>query len=223
MYKNKTEMKKGEKREIKKALATFSYKSSRVFLTEVFLRRVKKMKYTSAEISRLSRLSRGTLSTMMRGGYPNLATLRHLFTVSFPFQLLTPDEAGIAVISIISDSLVDSSRHPVFRIEPLTEASFPEPLPSLPAYMKRLREHHLHISVREACLQFEHCDTLQMSRIERDCHRVGIGPVCYLFNSYLDAIPALADDEWGMFATLLLHHLFPIMSGYRLCFIGYID
>jgi hypothetical protein len=223
MYKKKMKMKKRKKREIRKVAATFSYQSSRIFLTELFLHKVKKAKWTSAAISRLSHVSRGTLSTMKCGGLPNLPTLCHLFSVSFPFQMLTPEEAESVIFSIISDSLIDTSHHPVFRIEPLTEASFPEPLPSLPAYMKRLREHYLHISVREACLQFEHCDTLQMSRIELDCRRVGIGPVCYLFNSYLNAIPALADNEWGMFATLLLHHLFHIMSDYRLCFIGYID
>jgi hypothetical protein len=87
--------------------------------------------------------------------------------------------------------------------------------------MKRLRVHYLRISVREACLRFEHCDTLQISRIEKDGRKVGLGTVCHLFNSYLKAIPVLKDDEWGMFATLLLPTMFPSMAGHRLYFIGY--
>jgi hypothetical protein len=220
MYKNRKEIKKSYKR---KVWVTFSYKSSREYLTHIFLNKVKEMKYTSATVSTISNISRGTLSNMKRGRLPNLPTLFHLFSSPFPFQPLTPEEARLAVISLISDSLIDSPRSPLFQIDQSPESPLAKPLPSLPAYMKQLRTHHLQWSVRETCLMFEHCDTLQMSRIELDCRRVGIGPVCYLFHSYLAAIHALTDEEWGMFATLLLHHLFPFLSGYSLSFIGYIE
>jgi hypothetical protein len=201
--------------------ATFSYKGSRSYLTGLFLSKVKKNKFTLAAIRRTSGVSRGTLCHIMHGYIPNLATLCQLFRAPFPVPWLTPEEACLAVMGIISDSLIDSPSPPIFRLaSSADEYPFPDPLPSLSAYMKQFRECHLRISVREACLRFEHCDTLQMSRIENDCCRVGLGPVCYLFNSYLTAIPTLNDKEWGVFATLLLHQLFPFLSAHRLLFTG---
>ena len=197
----------------------FSCLSSRRYLTTLFLLKVNEMKCSTKEIIELSGVCRSTLNNIKRGGIPNLSILRCLFAAPFRNPILTPEQAGVAVAELIADNLPDNTYCPNFRVMVIPEEHDSEPPIPLPMYMKRLRTQYLNVSMREVCRRFDHCDFHQLSAIESDCYRVGIGPVCYLFNNYLSAIPSLPQEEWGAFATLILHHLFPAMSGYRMLFI----
>jgi len=176
------------------------------------------MKYPLKEIIELSGVCRSTFSNIKRGGLPNLSILRCLFAMPTDSPLLTPEQAGVAIERIIADCLPEDTNFPHFRVEVISEGCDIEQPVSLAAYMKHLRTHYLDISKREVCRRFDHCDSHQLSAIENDCCGVGIGPVCYLFNNYLSEI-SLPIQEWGVFATLVLHYLFPSMAGYRLLYL----
>lgn len=214
----RTEKKVKKERIPNESHSIFSCTISRKYLTEIFLTEVNNIKITNTSIARISGVSLTTIHNIRNGKLPSLEILCLLFAAPFTHSILTPRQACTAVTLLIAESLPYTHHLPALHSVTVTcpvamtgsGVNLPssESLPTLSAYMKHLRTHYLQCSAREVCRRFDHCDTLQLQKIETDCRGVGVGPICYLFNNYLSAISTLTDREWGIFATLLLRKLF---------------
>lgn len=198
-----------------------SHYTSRKFLTKLFLAKVEEQKISFATLTRETTISKSTFQNMKNGKCPVLPTLCLLFSTPLTSSMLNPEDAGWVVQQIISESLRSSTRYPQLRIVEVPEIEDRKSVHVLAEYMKNLRTKHLKTSIRETALQFDYCSRLQITNIESTGHGVGIGPTCNLFNNYLCKLSYIPDEEWGTFSTLILHKLFPFITGYALKFTGW--
>lgn len=203
----------------KKQSSNSSHSISRQYLTNLFFSEVTEQKIPLVTLIKETPISKGTFLNIKRGKLPILPTLCQLFSTPLISPILSPENACWVVNKIIAESLRCTTQYPVLTLVPMNE-EHPSPiLLSLPEYMKSLRTTYLNISVRKTCERFDYCSSLQIAKIEKDCLKIGIGPICNLFDNYLREIPTLSNEEWSTFATLALQHLFPTIQGYALQFV----
>lgn len=197
------------------------YVTPREYLTGIFFTAVKKQKLSFARLSRETNVSERTFQNMKQGKLPSLSMLIYLFSRPVVAAMIHPEQGFWVTDRVIRESLRCNCRYPVFLLVEVSGKDGSAPLPTLAEYMKKLRVDHLNISIREVSRRFEYCTTRQVTNIEKECKGVGIGPVCNLFDHYHRAISTLPDEEWGMFATLVFHTLFPQFNGHTLKFVGW--
>lgn len=189
---------------------------SRKTLSKIILSALENSQVTTDELARATEVGKSTVHNLKAGTQLSLPTLCRMVSSAPEAFMLSPENAAKILSRIITESISGSGEQPEFKIVATPEESMHNRLPKLPGYLKEVREKKLKLSKNKVETHLCCSYYRQITKIEKDCHGVGIGPICNLFYHYMQEFTGPTDEEWNIFATLVFQKLFPKMTGYRL-------
>ena len=188
---------------------------SRKLLSKIILSVLETNQITIKDLARATAVGKSTIHNLKAGKQLSLPTLCQLVSSTPTAFILSPENAEKVVNRIITESISEGHRHPVLQLVVIPEGQMPD-LPTLPEYMKNIRKDRLQLSKNKVETHLCCSYYRQITKIEKDCYGVGIGPICNLFHHYMQELTGSTDKEWNIFATLVFQRLFPRIKGYRL-------
>ena len=187
---------------------------SRKLLSKIILSALDTNQITIKDLARTTAVGKSTIHNLKAGKWLSLSTLCQLVSSPLTSSILSPENATKILSRIIAESISEDHRHPVFQLISVPEDWALTNLPTLSEYMKDIRKNRLKLSKNKVETHLCCSYYRQITKIEKDCYGVGIGPICNLFYHYMQELNGSTDKEWNIFATLVLQKLFPRITGY---------